>query len=329
MRGQFQQAIHQLSEQCLPLAQQMGDSSRLLQAQWMMGQILFHLGEIRSAREHVERALALYDPRQHRSRAVQDFGVTSQSYLSWGLWFLGYPDQALATSHKALALAQELSHSFGEAIALIFAAGLHQFRGDGHTAQELAEKAIALCQEQGFPVWLAFGLITRGWALAGQGQEEEGIAQIRQGLTAWQARGMEASRPLALALLAEAYAKVGQAEEGLRLLSEALAVVHSTEERIYEAELFRLKGELTLQQSSARSPESEAESCFLKAINIAQKQQAKSWELRASMGLARLWQQQGKKDEAHQLLSDIYNWFTEGFDTADLQEAKALLEELI
>jgi predicted ATPase len=225
-------------------------------------------------------------------------------------------------------LAQELSHSFGEVLALIFVAGLHQFRGDGHTAQELAEKAIVLCQEQGFPLWLAFGLIIRGWALAGQGQEEEGITQMRQGLTAWQARGMEASRPLALALLAEAYAKVGQAEEGLRLLSEALAVVHSTEERVYEAELFRLKGELTIQQSGARSPESEAESCFLKAINIAQKQQAKSWEPRASISLARLWQQQGKKDEAHQMLSEIYNWFTEGFDTKDLQEAKALLEEL-
>ena len=341
MRGQFQKA-RQLGEQCLSLAQLMGDPSRLLQAQWTLGQTLFHLGEFLSAREHVEHALTLYDPRRHRSRAVQDLGVTSHSYLSWGQWFLGYPDQALDTSHTALTLAQGLSHSFSVAFALIFAASIHQFRGDGHTAQELAEKAIALCQEQGFPVWLAFGLITRGWALAGQGQEEEGMAQMRQGLTAWQATGAEASRPLVLAMLAEAHGRVGQAEEGLNLLKEALAVAYEHGERYYEAELYRLKGELTLQQEkqesktapSPRHPapsthaEAGAEACFLKAIDTARHKSMKSLELRAVMSLARLWHQQGKQAEAHHLLSEIYDWFTEGFDTKDLQEAKALLEEL-
>jgi predicted ATPase len=306
---------------------------------------LFHIGEFLSAREHVEHALALYDPRHHRSRALQDLGVTSHSYLSWGLWLLGYPDQALATSHTALTLAQGLSHSFSVAFALIFAAGIHQFRGEGHTAQELAEKAIVLCREQEFPVWLAFGLIARGWALAGQGQEEEGIARMRQGLTAWEATGAEASRPFALALLAEARGRVGQAEEGLNLLTEALAIAHGNEERYFEAELYRLYGELSLRSGEAetgrtgdktirsdspipRFPVSSPEESFQKAIEIARKQQAKSLELRAVMSLSRLWQQQGKKAEARQMLAETYGWFTEGFDTKDLQEAKALLDSL-
>jgi len=177
--------------------------------------------------------------------------------------------------------------------------------------------------------------IMRGWALAEQGQGEEGVAQMRQGLVAWRAIEAEVSRPFGLALLAEAYGKVGQAAEGLSVLAEALAVVDKNGERMYEAELYQLKGQLTLQKfqvSSAKfqvtNPQSEAEECFLKAIEIARRQQAKSLELRAVMNLARLWQQQGKSEEARQMLAEIYDWFTEGFDTADLQEAKALLEKL-
>ncbi len=192
---------------------------------------------------------------------------------------------------------------------------------------------------------MAGGTGLRGWALAEQGQGEEGIVQIRQGLSAWQATGAELARPYILALLAEAYGKGGQAEEGLSVLAEALAVVDKTGERCHEAELYRIKGELTRQkfqvsgskfqvppspQPLIPSPqaEAEAEACFHTAIEIARRQQAKSLELRAVMSLSRLWQQQGKKEEARQMLSEIYSWFTEGFDTADLQEAKALLEEL-
>ena len=172
----------------------------------------------------------------------------------------------------------------------------------------------------------------RGWALAMQGQGKEGIAQLHQGLAAWQATGTEMQRPHFLTLLAEAYGKVGEAEQGLAALVEALAQVEQTGERWYEAELYRLRGELTLAQSSvqslASSVQKEAEECFSKAIEIARRQQAKSLELRAVMSLSRLWQQQGKRDEARQMLAEIYGWFTEGFDTKDLQEAKALLEEL-
>jgi len=214
---------------------------------------------------------------------------------------------------------------------------------------EWAEAAITLSTEQGLPFWLAWGTIMQGWALTAQGQGEEGIAQIRQGLAAYRATGAEGQRSYFLVLLADAYEKVGQPKEGLAVLTEVLAMVDNDGERMCEAEMYRLKGELLLQQfkvqgsefkvenpqsairlppPSGGNPQSDAEACFLKAIDIACQQQAKSWELRASTSLARLWQSQDKRAEAHKLLSEIYNWFTEGFDMKDLQEANALLDAL-
>jgi predicted ATPase len=272
-----------------------------------------------------------------------EIGVVCLSFAAWVLWHLGYPDQALKRDHEALTLARELSRPFFLAAALYFAAGLHSFRREGQLAQERAEVAVTLSTERGFPSFLAEGTILRGWALTEQGQVEEGLAQLHQGLAEWRATGAELGRPYFLALLAEAYGKVGQAEEGLTVLAEALECVHKTGERNYEAELYRIKGQLTLQKfqvsgskfqvenslaSSVPSPESEAEECFLKAIEIAHRQSAKSLELRAVMSLSRLWQQQGKQKDAHQMLAEIYHWFTEGFDTKDLQDAKALLQEL-
>jgi predicted ATPase len=173
---------------------------------------------------------------------------------------------------------------------------------------------------------MAGGAIRYGWALAHQGQVQAGIEQIRQGMTAWRAIGTALAQSYWLALLAEAYSAGGQAEAGLTVLAEALTHADNTGECWYEAELHRLKGELRLQQSSDNHP--EAESCFHHALDIARTQQAKSFELRAATSLARLWHQQGKRDEARQVLGDVYGWFTEGFDTADLQDAKALLNEL-
>ena len=319
------------------------------------------LGEFVPAREHLEEGLTLYNPAQHRSNAFlyggYDPGVSCLGWRTWALWFLGYPDQALKSIQKALSLAQELSHPESLANALFFAVGFHQLRHEQQLTQERAEALITLSHEQGLPVVLAWGIILQGWVLAEQRQEEEGIAQMRQGLDAWQATGAEAVRPYLLTLLAEAFGKVGQTEEGLSVLAEALAQVDKTGERMYEAELYRIKGTLTLQkefqvqgskfqvenpQSAFHNPQLEAEACFLKAIDIAQKQQAKSLELRAATSLVRLRQQQAAQsesrttdhasrtrlDEAHQMLSEIYNWFTEGFDTKDLQEAKMLLDEL-
>jgi predicted ATPase len=248
-------------------------------------------------------------------------------------------------NHAALSLAQEVADPFSLALALTYTAGVQMFRGERPAAQERAETVMTLSSEHEIAFYLVLGTILRGWAVAEQGQREEGIAQIRQGLAAYRATESELFRPYFLALLAEAYGKVGQAEEGLAALAEALVHVDKTGERYYEAELYRLRGELTLAHEGKRQNsaipntqhptpstqavvEQEAEWCFLKAIDIAQKQQAKSLELRAATSLARLWQQQGKSAEAHDLLAPVYNWFTEGFDTKDLQEAHALLAEL-
>jgi predicted ATPase len=297
----------------------------------MLGDILFWLGELVSAQAYLEQAIALYDSQQHRSQVFlygYDPGVFGLSYEALVLWFLGYPDQALKRSHEALTLAQELSHPFSLSSALNFAVWLHQHRREGQLTQEGVETLMTFSTEQGFALWLAWGTAMQGWALAEQGQVEEGIAQIYQCLDTSRATGAKLGRSHFLALLAEAHGKVGQAEEGLSALSEALTWVDQSGERFYEAELYRLKGELVL-QSGVWSRESEAEKCFQKAIEIAQKQQAKSLELRAATSLARLWQSQRKRDEARELLEPVYSWFTEGFDTTDLIDAKTLLDELV
>jgi predicted ATPase len=204
-----------------------------------------------------------------------------------------------------------------------------EFRRETNIVRERAEALIALATELGGALWDAWGTIFLGWALAEQGQREEGIAHLQRGLVALRETGAEMTRPHFLTLLAEMQGQVGQVEEGLAILTEALDIAAMTSERWFEAETYRLKGELTL-QSSVQGLESrvkDAEECFLKAIEIARQQQAKSLELRATVSLARLWQQQGKHREARDTLSAIYGWFTEGFDTKDLQEAKALLDE--
>jgi len=208
---------------------------------------------------------------------------------------------------------------------------LHQSRREPQATHERAEALMALATEQEFAQHVARATIMRGWALAAQGQGAEGTAQMRQGLAAYQATGTEQLRPYylaLLALLAEAYGSLGQTAEGLSLLAEVLAPVDRPGERGWAAELHRLQGELLLAQAGDRPQVPEAEACLHQALDVARHQQAKSWELRAAMSLARLWQRQGKRQEAYDLLTPVYGWFTEGFDTADLQEAKALLEGL-
>jgi TOMM system kinase/cyclase fusion protein len=321
----------ELAEQCLTLAQSIQDTDFLLEAHTGLGLSLFHLGELVSAREHIEQVIALYDHKKHRYLAFRygafDPGVACLSFVAWSLWHLGYPDQALQRTQEALTLAQEIAHPFSRGFALFFVAATHQFRQESQATHERAEAAITFSTDQVFPEWVALGTLVRGWALTEQGQEEEGIAQMRQGLAAHQAIGAEVSRSYYLGLLAEACGRVGQIEEGLQVLVEALAFVSHSGERYREAELYRLKGELLL-QSARQGAVWEAEECFRQAIAIARQQQAKSLELRAVTSLSRLWQQQGKKEEARQLLAEIYHWFTEGFDTKDLQEAKALLAAL-
>jgi predicted ATPase len=256
--------------------------------------------------------------------------------MAWTLWHLGYPDQALKKSQEALNLAQALSHPYSLAYAQLFAAIHSQLRREVQATREQAEAAMALSTEQGFTFWAAWGTMYRGWALVEQGQSEEGIAQISLGLANCQAAGAVVHRRLAL--LAGAYGLMGQPEAGLRLIAEALTTAHNQGDRRGESELYRLKGELLLKDEGRGTAErgapgedenkAEAEACFLKAIEVARRQSAKSLELRAVLSLSRLWQEQGRREEARQMLAGIYGWFTEGFDTPDLKEAKALLEAM-
>jgi predicted ATPase len=320
---------HALGEQLLSLAQQVQDSAMLLAAYRALGSTLFRLGEAASALTHFAQGMALYDPQQHRASALlygDDAGVICRIMAAWTLWYLGYPDQGLARIDEALALAQHSAHPFSLGFALTFAAVSCLCRRERRAAQECAEAAISLATEQGFPHWWAMGSILRGWSLAHWGQAEEGLEQMHQGLIAFRATGAELHGPYFLALLAEVYGIMGQPAAGLTVLAEALTLADKTGEHLYEPELHRLKGVLLLQQSPDNH--TEAHACFQHALDVARAQQAKSLELRAATSLSRLWQQQGRRNDARLLLSAVYTWFTEGFDTTDVQEAKALLEEL-
>ena len=324
IRAEHQRA-HALGEQLLTLAQQRQDSAMLVAAHRALGTTLYNLGTPAEAHRHFTQGLALYDPQQHRTSTFlygEDGGVMCQSFAARALWFLGYPDQALARSHEAVTLAQQIVHPFSLGFALIFAAMIHQHRREVRAVHERAETVISLALAQGFPFWLAQGAILRGWTLAQQGQAQAGIEQIHQGSNAFRATGAEINQSYFLGLLAEAHGTLGEPETGLRMLTEALALG----ERWYKPELYRLKGALLLQQNSDNH--AEAKTCFQHALDIARSQQAKSLELRAARSLSKLWQQQGKRQEAHDLLAPVYGWFTEGFDTADLKDAKALLDEL-
>jgi predicted ATPase len=323
------QTAHQLGAQLLTLAQQVQDPGMLIAAHRALGTTGFFMGAVASAQTHCAQGIALYDPQQHRASALlygEDAGVVCHSFAAWTLWCLGYPTQGLTRSHEVVTLAQQMAYPFSLAFALGLSAVFYAFRREVCAAQERAESAITLATEHGFPYWRAYSSILRGWTLAHQGQVKEGIEQKHQGLRAYRATGAEALRPYFLALLAEAHGIQGEPEAGLTALTEALTLADTTGERWYESECYRLKGELLLQLSADN--QAEAESCFHHALDVARNQQAKSWELRAAISLARLWQQQGKRPAAHDLLAPIYGWFTEGFDTADLQEAKALLDQL-
>jgi predicted ATPase len=314
----------------LALAQQEQNRGFHLEALKALGQIQFYLGEFVGARANLEEAVRLYNPEQHRTHAFL-YGnvpvVTGLVYGAWTLWCLGYVDQSLAKSHEALAVARQMAHPQTLAIGLCHCALLHQLRRELQPTEELSEALIALSTEQGFAYWPGVAMAMRGWALAERGQGEAGVAELRSAMATIRAIGIAAELPWYLALLAGAHATVGQTAEGLDAIAEALVLVANTKERFYEAEIYRVKGELLLKQGGSNTA-AEAESCFHQALDIARVQPAKSWELRAATSLARLWRDQGRRVEAHDLLAPVYGWFTEGFETRDLKDAKALLDEL-
>jgi predicted ATPase len=328
MRGTLPTA-RELGEQLDRLAQRETTPTLRLEAHEALGTTLFYLGEYATARMHFEQGIAFIDPTADRAMMLRPGvspGAWCLAYVALTLWCLGYPVQALRRSQEALALARALAHPYSLGAVQHFAAFLHHRRRDAPAVQAQADTLLTLATAQGFPLLVGFGTCWRGWALALQGQREAGLALLHQGLAAVVATGQELSRPLYLVPLAEVAGHAGQVEEGLRLLTEALVSLEISGRGDLLVEAHRLQGELLLRQAVPDA--TQAEACFQQALAIARRQQAKSWELRAAMSLSRLWQQQGKRAEAHELLAPIYSWFTEGFDTADLQEAKALLEEL-
>jgi len=327
VRAEHQRA-RELGEEALSLAQHAKDPLHVALGHWYLGFVLFCLGEYTTARAHLEQMISFYEPQQHHRSLVflrgSDAGLSALAYDACCLWCLGYPDQALSRSREALALARELGHPMSLAEVLYFAGCLfNKMRRDAQALEGSSEELMPLSNEK-VPAWSGGGTTRRGEALAMLGQVQEGIAQMREGMAALQSVGVRCYLPGILCSLAEAQAKAGQPEEGLTTLAEALALVEETNEHYWEAELYRLKGELLLMQGD----DAEAEASFYKAVEVARRQSAKSWELRATVSLCRLWRKQGRVDEARQMLAEIYNWFTEGFDTPDLQEARALLEEL-
>jgi predicted ATPase len=328
VRADFQTA-QALAQQLLGLAEVNHDAAMLLEAHLAQGSVLFWYGNFVDAQAHLERVRALYDPQRHRAHALRyglDPAVVGLSYSAQILWILGYPEQSLQHSAESLSLAYELGHPHTLAHALGFAATLQQLRREAPAVSAQLDALMELAREQEFPQWLAWGAMLRGWELVERGRGTEGIAQMRQGLAAFDSLGAGLGRPFWLALLADACRSVGQTEEGLQFVTEAFGAMRNSGEHRWEVELHRLHGELL--QTPATNHDDEAEASFHQALVVARRQHAKLLELRATLSLARLWQRQTKQSAAQQLLSPIYGWFSEGSDTVDLQKAKALLEEL-
>jgi len=300
-----------------------------------LGLVLFTLGEYATAQNHLDQMIAFYKPDEHHGSLVSfrgsDLGLSALAYTACCLWCRGYPDQAVERSQEALALARELSHPFSLADVLFWAGCLFTEMGrDWQALKDHTEEQIRLADEKGMHGWLLEGTLFRGEALAMLGQVQEGMALIREGIVEWQSVGARCWLPGYYRFLAEAQAKAEQPGEGLASLVKALDVMEETGERHWETEIYRLQAELLLMQGDEAQAEAglQAEASLYKAIEVARRQRAKSWELRATTSLAHLWQRQGRIDEARQRLAAIYGWFTEGFATADLVEARTLLEEL-
>ena len=331
-RGEHGKA-RESAEECLRQAQASQDATLSLAAHFAVGVSLLTLGEFCQGFEHIKQGSTSYDRGQH-SRLVQAFGqdsgVLCLSYEAFCLGLLGYPDQALERIREALTIAREFAHPATFVTTANIACWVYQLLRDGQATLEQAEAAISLSTDREFELWKAMGEIMQGWALTQQGILDNGIAHIRTGISAFRSTGSEIMLPYFMSLLAEEYGRVGLAEKGLSILAEAEAAIENTGEFWCEAEIQRLKGELILLQPDNSNPEKakEAEACFRRALATAHAQNAKSLELRAAISLSRLLLRRGQPAIAIDVLAAVYNWFTEGFDTLDLREARKLLEQL-
>jgi predicted ATPase len=320
----------ELAKKLFTLGEKAEDRSQLLQSRVALAVTSLSLGDPAATREHTEHAALLYDPKQHTSYTRlygQDPAVTALSFRSVGLWLLGYPGQALERSREAVAMGAKLGQPTTYALALHFAAILRQYLRESIAVQAFAEATTAVATEHGLSLWVANGLLMRGWSLVHQGMWNVGITQLREGMAAFAATGAQIFRSYYLGMLAEALEKGGQVNESLDVLAQAQAATHDIGEALYAAELQRLRGEFLLRQQGVEVAFGEAEASFLLARSTARLQQARSLELRSTMSLGRLYQRVNRLAEARPMLAECYKSFTEGFETADLQEAKALLDE--
>jgi predicted ATPase len=318
-----------LAAQFLTLAEKQGASGPLMIGDRVMGISLLSAGEMTKARAHFDHAMAIYDPAVHRPLATrfgQDNRVAVLSYRSWALWFLGHPQAAVADTDWALRDAREIGQAASLMYALTHASLTQTFCGNYAIANAITDELVALASEKGTVFWKSQGMALHGQLSALTGKASSAIETINAGVAAYLSTGSTVWVPLYLASLARAYADLGKFDDAWRSIREATSAIETTMERWWEAEVHRTAGEIALMLPEPDA--AKAEAYFARSLAVARKQQAKSWELRAAMSMARLWRDQGKRDEARDLLAPVYGWFTEGFDTLDLTEAKALLEEL-
>jgi predicted ATPase len=331
------QMAREVGEQLVAMARGADDPSLLAQALVRLGQAVYLQGDLRLAEKHIEDGLAFYDPERDRGLAAaygQDPAVVGLGSGASIAWFLGYPDRACERTRRQLTVARDLAYPSMLAYALYGAAAMSMLYGDAEVTRQLADELIALASKEGFPHWMARGRIYSGWARVAAGHGEDGIGEMREGIAATRKTVAEAWQPYYHGLLADAHGKLGQPREALAALMEAFASMERSGQRVIETELHRMQGEIVL-LASRDEPVRErrvagvaAEQLFLKAIDLARQREHRSFELRAASSLARLWCSLGRRAPARQMLGETYDWFTEGFDTADLREAAALLAEL-
>ncbi len=329
MRADFEQA-HAIAAQAAAMATGATDPLRRLQSTWAIANILFHQGELLAAVEHMDACLDEYKRMQHRPKAVQDPGVMCLCYSAWGKWQLGYPDQALERALRVVALSEQLNHKFSMGEAYGFCTAVRHFRGENAQALRCAERAIEICEDNGFAVWLAHAKLMRGRIVAELGDAEAGIEEMSRAYDMWAETGAVVTTPFYLAMQAEGLALAERPDDGLALLERAFGIACKYKERYYEAEIRRLLGELTLQSAALRGRDdsSEAERWFLGALEFSEEKELRSMSLRSAISLSRLRLAQGRSAQAMQILIPAYEWFKEGGSTRDLQRARALIENL-
>jgi predicted ATPase len=321
--------MRELAAQFLDLAEKRRATVPLAIGHRMMGAALLLRGDIAQGLTHCDQAIALYDPTEHRPLATRFSADSRVSVLVWrafALWVLGYPDKAVADADHALKDAREIGHAATLMVALRFASFPHIFCGNYATANALLNELLVLADGKGAFYWKVHGMSDKGSLLALTGKAPDSVQMLNSGITGFRSTGATFFMPLYLSCLARAHAELGQFDDAWRSIDDAMTAVETTKESWYEAEVNRMAGEIALK--SPVPDASKAEAYIERALAVARQRQAKSWELRAAMSMARLWRDQGKRDEARALLTPIYGWFTEGFDTLDLKQAKALLEEV-